>query len=89
MKNILYYLDIAGLIALTITLVCLIIYLGISKKRKFKITKNIESKDKTNAINYKQRNFRPNEILKNKKICGVDKKYLRFSDIDLINELDS
>ena len=59
------------------------------KTRKFKVNKNIDSKNKSNNINLKQRKFRPNVILKNKKRFGVDKKYLRFSDIDLINELDS
>ena len=59
------------------------------KTRKFKVNKNIDSKNKSNNINLKQRKFRPNVILKTKKRCGVDKRYLRFSDIDLINELDS
>lgn len=58
------------------------------KKRKFKITKNIESKDKINAINYKQRNFRPNVILKNKKRRGIDRQCLRFSSETGINEFD-
>jgi len=61
---------------------------AIKKKRKFKITKNIESKDKINAINYKQRNFRPNVILKNKKRRGVDRQCLRFSSETGINEFD-
>ena len=59
------------------------------KTKKFKVNKNIDFKNKSNNINIKQKKFRPNVILKNKKRCGVDKKYLRFSDIDLINELDS
>lgn len=59
------------------------------KTRKFKVNKNIDSKNKSNNINLKQRKFRPNVILKTKKRCGVDKRYLRFSNIDLINELDS
>ena len=58
------------------------------KTRKFKITKNIESKDKANAINTKQRNFRPNVITKNKKRRGVDRQCLRFSSETDINEFD-
>lgn len=58
------------------------------RTRKFKITKNIESKDKANAINTKQRNFRPNVLLKNKKRKGVDRQCLRFSSEEGVNELD-
>jgi hypothetical protein len=58
------------------------------KKIKFKITKIIKSKDKNNSINIKQRNFRPNIIVKNKKRIGVDRECHRFSRKQGVNEFD-
>lgn len=57
-------------------------------KRKFKVTKTIEFKDKINFINIKQRKFRPNIIMKNKKCRGVDRNCSRFSREQGINEFD-